>query len=850
MWAISFGVTSGLGSGTLNAIQSVLFDAANYWGRYIDFFSGRIIEINVNIVSLDPDVLAQAGPEHYEFTRTLNGSNVLQAGPIFELQTGVDPNGSAEDIVIDINLDTINAGEFYFGGLSQPDVTTGQFDLFTVLAHEIGHGLGFLSLDPIGPGDNFAEFDTFINGDFFTGSRAVALFGGSVPLQPGDGSHLDIPALLFPSIAPGFRTHVSAIDVAILADVGLPVLRPTAGDDVLEGFERIFSAGSFFGGDDTIDLLEGDDFFIGRSGDDSVLGGAGNDTIYAGWHETDIPSFDGNDTVRGGEGDDVIYDGINYDFLYGDAGNDIFRLNASPLDSFPIFGQIFGGPGFDVADFSGVTFPVRFRTQDSVFNLFDSIERHVFGEGDDTVEGGPLNEDFVGNGGADRLLGDGGADTLAGGAGNDTLDGGAAVDTADYSATPGAVSVNLSTGQSISDGTLNASGFYVGGALEDTLISIENIVGSEFGDRLVAASAGSMINGGGGGDRISGLGGQDSFLGGAGADTIEGGANADTIQGGLGNDTLDGGTAFDTLDYSDKTGGVNVNVINGVALTGGFINASGFYQGGAQEDTILNFENILGTGVADRLIAGSTSARIEGRGGNDFLFTFSGNDTLFGGEGNDFISTANSTDRLFGENGNDTLNGGTGLDTLDGGAGLDTADYADRTGGVNVNLFSGAAITGGALNASGFYVGGFTEDSLVSIESATGSSFGDRLVASLASGRLDGRGGDDNLSGLTGNDTLVGGAGNDTLAGGAGNDTFEFASGAGADRITDFAEGAGAGDVIRLVGLGAAFDSFAEVIAAASQSGGDVVFNLGGGNTITVANATVAGFAADDFTFG
>jgi Ca2+-binding RTX toxin-like protein len=191
--------------------------------------------------------------------------------------------------------------------------------------------------------------------------------------------------------------------------------------------------------------------------------------------------------------------------------------------------------------------------------------------------------------------------------------------------------------------------------------------------------------------------------------------------------------------------------------------------------------------------------------------------------------------------GNDTLNGGAGFDTLNGGADSDRAEYSDRTGAVSVNLISGTALTGGALNMAGFYSGGFTEDSLVLIENVIGSDFGDRLVGVNAGSRLDGRGGNDNIAAASGADRLIGGAG---------NDIFEFAAGFGADRITDMTEGAGDGDVIRLVGRGPAFDSFAEVIAAASQSGGGVVFNFGGGNTITVASATVAGFNADGFTFG
>ncbi len=372
----------------------------------------------------------------------------------------------------------------------------------------------------------------------------------------------------------------------------------------------------------------------------------------------------------------------------------------------------------------------------------------------------------------------------------------------------------------------------------------------DFAELLAGTGGADSIDGAGGGDTITGGDGADALFGGDGADSLAGGTSQDTIQGGAGADTLDGGTAFDTVDYSDKSGSVNVNVINGVALTGGFINAAGFYQGGIQEDVISNFENIIGGDSGDRLIAGSTSARIDGFGGNDFLFAFSGNDSIFGGAGNDFISGANSTDQLFGEAGDDTLNGGTGIDTLNGGADRDTADYADRTGGVGVNLQNGATQSAGALNAGGFYSGGFTEDSLVSVENAIGSGFGDRLVASNAGSRLDGRGGNDNISGLNGADTLIGGAGADTLGGGGGNDVFEFASGFGADRITDFVEGSGVADVIRLVGLGAAFDSFAEVIGAATQAGADVLFNFGGGNAVTVVAATIASFAADDFAFG
>ena len=209
-----------------------------------------------------------------------------------------------------------------------------------------------------------------------------------------------------------------------------------------------------------------------------------------------------------------------------------------------------------------------------------------------------------------------------------------------------------------------------------------------------------------------------------------------------------------------------------------------------------------------------------------------GFDLLRGGAGDDTIDASNSFDTLEGGAGDDFLDGGTGFDTLDGGAGVDTATYANRAGGVEVNLFAGAAKTAGFLNAGGFYQGGFTEDTLISVENAVGSAFGDRLIGDNGANVLEGGAGDDRLSGL------------------AGDDIFRFALGDDNDTITDFSAGAGTDDVINVAGFGAAFDTFAEVMAAASDIAGDVVIDFGGGDTLTLENTAVAALHQDDFTFG
>ena len=87
----------------------------------------------------------------------------------------------------------------------------------------------------------------------------------------------------------------------------------------------------------------------------------------------------------------------------------------------------------------------------------------------------------------------------------------------------------------------------------------------------------------------------------------------------------------------------------------------------------------------------------------------------------------------------------------------------------------------------------------------------------------------------------------DTLEGGLGNDTFFFAANAGDDVINDFAASAGIEDIIALQGLG--FTNFADVTAAATQSGADTVIDLGTDGSITLVGINVASLNQDDFSF-
>ena len=91
-----------------------------------------------------------------------------------------------------------------------------------------------------------------------------------------------------------------------------------------------------------------------------------------------------------------------------------------------------------------------------------------------------------------------------------------------------------------------------------------------------------------------------------------------------------------------------------------------------------------------------------------------------------------------------------------------------------------------------------------------------------------------------------GGAGNDVFTGAGGGDTYIFGAGSGYDLITDFATGGAKPDAVRLTGYDA-FHTFADVKAAMSQVGSDVVLRLDANNAVKFANTQVGSFTSANF---
>lgn len=314
-------------------------------------------------------------------------------------------------------------------------------------------------------------------------------------------------------------------------------------------------------------------------------------------------------------------------------------------------------------------------------------------------------------------------------------------------------------------------------------------------DFLYGGKGDDLLSGGGADDFLFGQGGHDRLSGGAAIDTLFGGRGRDTLDGGAGADYMAGGAQDDSYVVNDVRDVVIEYAGEGRDLVQTTL--SSYTLGAHLEDLVyLGAGRFGGTGneAANRITGGARSDRLVGLAGND---------------------------TLEGRAGADVLIGGPGADSLNGGAGRDTASYQTASAGVRADL---AALTlgPGAGEAAG--------DRFVSVENLRGSAFSDRLA---------GDGGANVIWGGDGNDTLIGRAGDDVIWGGAGADRFVFAPGDGADRLRDFHDGQ---DMLVFTGF-AGLTRPADALALARQSGAHVIFDLGHGDTVWLANTTLAALA-------
>jgi Ca2+-binding RTX toxin-like protein len=621
-----------------------------------------------------------------------------------------------------VSIDTSVAG---FGPIGDPSAST-SFDqgagyVYDTIVHEEGHALGLGHGGPYNNGDGLGsvqarEFSVYdsrlwtLMSYIDPNDKTAALFS-SFPVTGTDWGSETIGGLTFP----GEPTTPMILDIlAIQRLYGAPTNGPLTGGNLTFGFNSNIQGdvGDYFnfninknpvvtiwaaGGNNTIDLsgfsedsklnLNFNSFSsahglvnnIAVAPDTQIktgITGSGNDVIIGTNSDNTLIGNDGNDTLVGNFGSDGLFGGSGDDILQGGDG-----------DGFGDGDVLDGGPGFDAADYGdsfldGVSVDLAAPLGSQAFrgtaqgDFLISIE-NVFAS--------LFSDTLIGDAGPNWLQGRDGDDILDGGAGADILDGGNGIDTLDYSNSSGAVEVDLLIGVGVG-----------GDAQGDILANIENVVGSQFDDRLVGDDGPNQLVGGSGNDILDGRGGADVLVGGDGIDTVDysqspdfisarldlgqgfglgdsrgdtyfsienvigsafddelgGDGNANVLRGGDGNDqliggggpdVLDGGNGIDFARYDFSPAGVLVNLQQGFGL-----------GGDAEGDTLVNIEHVIGSQFDDVLVGDDNSNRLDG---ND------GNDELVGGAGNDFLNAGPGINILVGGAGDDMLFGGLDTDT-------------------------------------------------------------------------------------------------------------------------------------------------------------------------------------------
>ena len=422
-----------------------------------------------------------------------------------------------------------------------------------------------------------------------------------------------------------------------------------------------------------------------------------------------------------------------------------------------------------------------------------------------TINGTNGGDSLYGGAAADVINGLNGNDTLKGFGGADRLDGGNGIDTVFYGDSTAGVGINLATGRGVG-----------GSAQGDTLISIENVFGSNFNDTLTGTSGANQLHGQDGNDVIKGGGGNDFLDGGNGNDilvssiwdasTLDGGAGDDTFKGSGASDVLIGGSGSDTADFSHMS---FVTITLGDPIP---------YWAGSEDPhaQFISIENLTGAAGQDVLVGNGESNILRGLAGQDNLIGGGGADIMYGGADNDAYYVDNAGDIvweyagegtgdyviasasyaltagseieqlqvdssvgtaainltgnefnnfIFGSAGDNVINGGGGADYMSGGKGNDTyivdnpGDSLFENGDIHSTPQNESEGFDTVLTSVSFNVGLYSE---IEVLQAIGSA-NVNLTGSLDNNRIIGNSGTNIIDGSYGKDTLTGGGGLDVF---------------------------------------------------------------------------------------
>ncbi len=227
---------------------------------------------------------------------------------------------------------------------------------------------------------------------------------------------------------------------------------------------------------------------------------------------------------------------------------------------------------------------------------------------------------------------------------NSTVFNGSTINLSNFDLGEGPVFVDLdinSAGALTPNNAPSQDGVLRMGEEETALSDVENIIGTDLGERLFGSEEDGFILAGGGDDTVHPF-------------------NAD--------DVVNGRLGVDTLPLNAINGPLSIDLKRGFANTDG------------QSNAISNFENVTGSNLFSDRISGDRNDNVlsGGAGGDDTLKGKNGDDQLLDEAGEDRLQGGRGDDALFGGADDDLLIGGHDDDTLTGGEGGDRFVFRGR----------------------------------------------------------------------------------------------------------------------------------------------------------------------------
>jgi Ca2+-binding RTX toxin-like protein len=353
---------------------------------------------------------------------------------------------------------------------------------------------------------------------------------------------------------------------------------------------------------------------VGSNNSDLIWGGSGADNLYGAGGADLIYGAGGRDLLNGQDGNDALFGGDGNDYLVGGLGADL-------LD---------GGSGIDAADYTGAGSAVT-------VDLSRTGVQDTRGAGSDwlisieEVYGSAFADLITGNGSDNQLLGAGGNDTLSGGAGKDTLIGGDGNDRLDGGSARDYFEGGAGDDTYVADTTNDYAYEAAGGGTDTVLSSATYSLDTNVENLTLTGSANIDGWGNPGVNVMIGNDAANTIYGYEGNDTLRGMGGDDVLGGGDHDDLIDGGAGSDTLTFAGSSIAVSVD-----------LRIAGGQNTGRGVDTLVSIENIVGSGMADTLIANAAVNRLEGAIGADTYRFFALGDL----NGDTIVKAAGVGDRI------------------------------------------------------------------------------------------------------------------------------------------------------------------------------------------------------------